>query len=121
LADQQPAEEIHHMKDSNIVPLKSPTPEVLGELLKRGAQELLAKAIESEIDELLITYSDNLINGKKAIVRNGYQPERTLQTGLGNISVKVPKVRDRSKQGVKFNSQLVPPYLHRIIYRLRLT
>ena len=47
------------------------------------------------------------------MVRNGYLPERTLQTGLGDVPVKVPKVRDRSGQGVKFNSKLVPPYLKR--------
>lgn len=46
-------------------------------------------------------------------MRNGYLPERTIQTGLGDISVKVPKIRDRSKRGIKFNSELVPPYLKR--------
>ncbi len=35
----------------------------------------------------------------------------TIQTGLGDVPVKVPTVRDRSGRGVKFNSQLVPPYL----------
>lgn len=32
---------------------------------------------------------------------------------LGNIKVNVPKVRDRSGQGVKFNGALIPPYLKR--------
>jgi transposase-like protein len=40
-------------------------------------------------------------------------PERTIQTGLGDIPVKVPKVRDRSGRGIKFNSSLIPPYLKR--------
>ena len=35
------------------------------------------------------------------------------QTGLGDIAVKVPKVRDRSGWGIKFNSKWVPPYLKR--------
>lgn len=47
------------------------------------------------------------------MVRNGYLPERSIQTGLGDIAVKVPKVRDRSGSGIKFNSSLVPPYLKR--------
>ncbi len=51
--------------------------------------------------------------GKQAIVRNGHLPEWTIQTGLGDIPVKVPKVRDRTGRGIKFNSQLVPPYLKR--------
>ena len=51
--------------------------------------------------------------GKSVVVRNGYLPERSIQTGLGDIGIKVPKVRDRSGSGIKFNSNLIPPYLKR--------
>ena len=101
------------MSDSNIVELKSPPADALGELLKQGAQQLLARAIEAELAELQERYDSDTVDGKRAIVRNGYLPERMIQTGLGDISVKVPKVRDRSGQGIKFNSKLVPPYLKR--------
>jgi putative transposase len=47
------------------------------------------------------------------VVRNGYLPERTILTGVGEVEVKVPKVRDRSGSGIKFNSRLLPPYLKR--------
>jgi transposase-like protein len=40
-------------------------------------------------------------------------PKRTEQTGVGDVEVQVPKVRDKSSQGVKFNSLLIPPYLKR--------
>lgn len=40
------------------------------------------------------------IDGKRMVVRNGYLLERMIQTGLGDIPVKVPKVRDRSNQGL---------------------
>ena len=90
------------------------TPEnPLQELLKKGAQQLLAQAIEAELAILLEKYENETINGLKRVVRNGYQPERNIQTGLGDIEVKVPKVRDRKNEGVKFNSSLVPPYLKR--------
>lgn len=101
------------MTDSNIISLKSPTEDALGELLKQGATELLAQAIRTEISGMLERYAHLTVNDKQAVVRNGYLPERTIQTGLGDIPVKVPKVRDRSGQGIKFNSQLVPPYLKR--------
>jgi putative transposase len=52
-------------------------------------------------------------DGKAAVVRNGYLPKRPIQTGLGDLEVHVPKVRDRSGTGIKFNSSLVPPYLKR--------
>jgi transposase-like protein len=54
-----------------------------------------------------------LADGRLAVVRNGYLPARTIQTGIGGIEVKVPKVRDRSGNGAKFNSALLPPYLKR--------
>jgi len=101
------------MDNSNIVELKSPSADALGELLKQGAQQLLAKAIEAELTELLESYRSQQVKGNRAVVRNGYLPERTIQTGLGDIAVKVPKIRDRSGRGIKFNSQLVPPYLKR--------
>ena len=45
------------------------------------------------------------------MVRNGYLPVRTVQTGIGDVEIKVPKVRDRFGSGVRFNSALLPPYL----------
>jgi len=86
----------------------------LDDILKNGAQRLLAQAIEAEVDTLLAQHSElELSGGKRAVVRNGYLPERAIQTGLGQVNVRVPKVRDRSGQGIKFNSALVPPYLRR--------
>ena len=101
------------MNESNVVELKAPAEDALGELLKEGARQLLAQAIEAEVAELLIQYADQTVNGKRAVVRNGCLPERSIQTGLGEVPVKVPKVRDRSGGGIKFNSKLVPPYLKR--------
>ena len=99
------------MTDSNVVELKSATGDALGELLKEGARQLLAQAVEAELAELLALHAGETVEGKQAVVRNGYLPERTIQTGLGEAPVKVPKVRDRSGQGIKFNSRLIPPYL----------
>ena len=38
--------------------------------------------------------------------------ERTIQTGIGEVEVKVPRVRDRKKE-IKFKSTLIPPYLRK--------
>ena len=95
------------------------TPEVkindpLSELLRVGARGLIAQAVEAELAMMLVKHEDNkLPDGRPAVVRNGYLPERTIQTGLGDVDIRVPKVRDRSKAGIKFNSDLLPPYLKR--------
>jgi len=86
----------------------------LTELLRVGARNLIAQAVETELQAMLASYADQkLPDGRQAIVRNGYLPERTIQTGLGDVDIQVPKVRDRRGGGVKFNSSLLPPYLKR--------
>src|SRR5690554_4889818 len=86
----------------------------LHELIRSGARKLINEAVQAELEQLLKQFSDLTDeHGRQAIVRNGYLPERTVQTGVGDVAVKVPKVRDRSGSGVKFNSALLPPYLKR--------
>lgn len=86
----------------------------LEELIRRGARELIQKAIEVEVQELLAEYGNvKTLHGHRAVVRNGYLPAREVLTSVGNVEVKVPKVRDRSGAGVKFNSALVPPFVRR--------
>lgn len=107
------------MKDCNLK--ISTTPEQqkyiedpLTEVLRQGAKELIRKAVELELSEMLSAYSDvRLMDGRPAVVRNGYLPARDIQTGIGDVGVQVPKVRDRSGSGIHFNSQLLPPYLRR--------
>ncbi|MGP1924100.1 MAG: hypothetical protein ACTS73_04080 [Arsenophonus sp. NEOnobi-MAG3] len=41
-------------------------------------------------------------------------PERTIQTGIGDLEIKVPKVKDQSSNRICFNSSLLPLYLKRI-------
>lgn len=70
--------------------------------------------MEAELQAFLAQYIDQRDEqGRQVVVRNGYLPERTIQTGIGNVAVQVPKVRDRSGRGIKFNSRLLPPYLKR--------
>lgn len=86
----------------------------LDELVKRGARQVIQQAIESELAELLSSCSNVVtLQGKQAVVRNGFLPEREVLTAAGPIVVKVPKVRDRSGSGIKFNSNIVPPYIRK--------
>ena len=71
------------MSKSNIVELNRPEgiPDPLTELLKSGAQQLIYQAVEAEFQEFLALFSDQLTEeGRAAIVRNGYLPERELRS-----------------------------------------
>ena len=63
-------------------------------LLRSGAQQLINQAVEAELQELLSQHSGcRTEDGHAGVVRNGHLPERELQTGLGPVTVKVPKVQ----------------------------
>lgn len=86
----------------------------LTELLRKGAQDLIGQAVESELAELLAQYSDcRTSEGKATVVRNGYHPQRELQTGIGPVTVRIPKVRSKNGDPVTFRSALVPPYVRK--------
>jgi putative transposase len=86
----------------------------LTELLRQGAQRLIRQAVEAELAELLAQHVGQTDrNGRAAVVRNGYLPEREVLTGLGPVSVRVPKVRSQAEEPVAFHSSLVPPYVRR--------
>jgi len=83
-------------------------------LLCHGAKQLLQNAIEAELTEMLAHQGAKQDDrGRRAVVRNGYLPERQVLTGIGPVAVKVPKIRDRSGEGVVFHSTLVPPYVRK--------
>lgn len=86
----------------------------LQELIRRRARDLIQRAIEVEVKELLAECGNvRTLGGGAAVVRNGYLPAREILTPVGPVEVRVPKVRDRAGTGVKFNAALVPPYVRR--------
>ena len=102
------------MDKDNIIELQAPNNDALQEVLREGAQRLLAQAIEAEVEDLLEQHQDRRTpEGRAGVVRNGYLPERELQTGIGPVTVQVPKVRAIVGEPVKFNSSLVPPYVRK--------
>ena len=75
---------------------------------------MIQQTIEAELADLLEQYANvKTLPGRQTVVRNGYLPEREVLTAAELIVVKVPKVRDRSGAGVKFNSAIMPPYVRK--------
>ena len=108
------------MSNNTVIDLKNPEPFVddpLTAILRKGAQKLLSQALETEIEIFLNQYKeikDDL--GRQRIVRNGYKPERQIQSGIGPVPVKTPRVRDRQTDPTKrihFSSSILPPYLRK--------
>jgi transposase-like protein len=92
------------------------SPDVLTELLRTGAQQLLAQAIQAEVAAYLDAHAHlRDEQGHQQVVRNGSLPERTITTGVGAVAVKQPRVHDRRpvSQREKFSSAILPPYLRK--------
>ena len=107
------------MTKDTVVAFRAPTgfsPDPLTDLLRHGARQLIAQAVEAELNGFLAAPADQTdAAGRKRLVRLGHLSERDVQTGFGAVPVKVPRVRDRAPQGErrKFTSTILPPYLRR--------
>ena len=104
------------MKNDNVIPLEKPVEneDLLTAMLRQGAKNLISRAVQAELTEFLAQYQDVVDDqGRRSVVRNGYQPAREIMTGIGPVDIKVPKTRDKSGQGIHFRSDLLPPYIKR--------
>ena len=109
------------MSKDNLIELKNPEPFIddpITEILRNGAKKLLAEALEAEIAGFLSQYAylkDD--QGRMRVTRNGYLPEREIQTGIGPVSAKAPRIRDHrpgdESDRIRFSSSILPPYLRK--------
>lgn len=108
------------MNEDNVVSLNNPaslTYDPLTEIIRQGARQLLMEALELEVNQFIDQFRElRTQEGSQRVIRNGYLPEREIQTGIGAVSVKVPRVRDkggRTQEKIRFNSSILPPYLRK--------
>jgi transposase-like protein len=109
------------MDQGKVIDLRIPDQfqeDLLTTVLRDGARRLLAQAVEAEVAAFLAQHVDQVTaDGHRRVVRNGYLPERTIQTGIGPVPVRQPRVRDRGATPgaapIRFTSGLLPRYLRR--------
>jgi transposase-like protein len=86
------------------------------EILRAGAQKMLAQMIQQEVEDWLAEH-EHLRDeeGRRQVVRNGFLPKRKIVTGVGPIEVQQPRVRDRrpGDHAEPFTSKILPPYLRK--------
>jgi transposase-like protein len=108
------------MRNDNVFEIKKPDAFVddqITQIIRQGAKRLLAQALEAEIELFIKQYAElKDESGKQLIVRNGYRPEREIQSGIGPVPVKAPRARDRHTdpgERIHFTSSILPPYLRK--------
>ncbi len=88
------------MEEDSVVRLPRPGSSVVDDpllaVLRDGARRMLQQVIEAEVEAFLAAHAElEDERGRRRVVRNGHAPEREIQTGIGPIAVRRPKVRDR--------------------------
>src|ERR1700704_449155 len=107
-------------ENSNVVRFCHPDEidDPLTNILRSGARQLLAQAIELEAEAFLAEMKDfRLADGRDRVVRHGHGPERTIQTGIGPVEVSAVKIRDRGAtidgERIRFSSAILPKWARR--------
>jgi putative transposase len=101
--------------DRSVIPAPE-SRDAMTEILRAGAQKLLATAIQQEVEEWLAQRAHlRDEQGHRQVVRNGYLPKREILTGIGRLEVQQPRVRDRRpvEEAEPFSSKILPPYLRK--------
>ena len=105
--------------DTSIIRFRQPeaVEDPLTEIAREGARRMLATALEEEIGVFLDQVAgERLPDGRQRMVRHGYGPEREIQTGIGPLAVRRPKIRDRAADTgdkVRFTSHILPRWARR--------
>jgi transposase-like protein len=106
--------------NSSVVRFRQPDEidDPLTNVLRSGARQLLAQAVEIEAEVFLAAMKDlKLADGRDRLVRHGHGPVRTIQTGIGPVEVARAKIRDRGAAGdgerIRFTSAILPLWARR--------
>jgi putative transposase len=107
------------MNENRVVALrqKGAIDDPLTEILRTGARQLIAQAVEAEFETFLASNADLILpDGRQRVVRHGHDPARAIQTGIGPVDVQKPKARDRgvaAADRIRFTSNILPKWARR--------
>jgi putative transposase len=108
--------------DSTVVAFRQPedVDDPLTAVLRAGARQLLAQAVEAEAEAFLARMKSlRLPDGRERVVRHGHGPERAVQTGIGPVALRRAKIRDRGAgaggagERIRFTSAILPRWARR--------
>jgi transposase-like protein len=85
----------------------------LDEIAREGARRMLGMALDLEVSEYIDRHQDHRDdNGHALVTRNGSHKAREIMMGAGMVPVRAPRVDD-CREGKKFTSKILPPYLRK--------
>lgn len=89
---------------------------LLDEIVRDGAQQMLAAALRAEVAAYIDAHADQLDeHGRRLVVRNGHHEPREVTTAAGAVPVRAPRVNDKRIDEVngerkRFSSAILPAW-----------
>lgn len=85
----------------------------LDEIAREGARRMLVHCLNLEVEDYINRHLEERDeDGRRLVVKNGVGRARTVTVGSGSIEIQAPRVDDR-REGQKFTSSILPPYLRK--------
>src|SRR5699024_8341617 len=102
--------------DSNQDASNPPGESVLDEIVRDGARQMLAAALQAEVAAYVDAAADERDeDGRRLVVRNGYHDPREVTTAAGAVPVTAPRVNDKrcdpaTGERKRFASAILPAW-----------
>jgi predicted amidohydrolase len=78
------------------LPADGPSSSLIDQLVREGARQMLAAALQAEVAAYIGQFADvRDEDGRRMVVRNGTAEPRTVLTSAGAVEVTAPRVNDR--------------------------
>lgn len=107
-------EAVHEESSTNATSGSATGPSPLDEIVRDGARQMLAAALQAEVTDYVAAHVDEVDeHGHRLVVRNGYHAEREVATAAGAVPVKQPRVNDKrtdpaTGERMRFSSTILP-------------
>ena len=104
---------VHEEAESNEA---SGSSSMLDEIVRDGARQMLAAALQAEVSGYVDAHADQLDEaGRRLVVRNGYHQAREVTTAAGAVPVRAPRVNDKrtdeaTGERTRFSSAILPAW-----------
>jgi transposase-like protein len=89
---------------------------LLDAIVRDGARQMLAAALQAEVGAYVEAFADQLDeHGRRLVVRNGSHDEREVMTAAGAIAVRAPRINDKrideaTGERQRFASAILPAW-----------
>src|SRR5687767_7917093 len=89
---------------------------MLDEIVRDGARQMLAAALQAEVAAYIEAHRDEIDeDGHRLVVRNGFHDPREVVTAAGAVPVRQPRVNDKrideaTRERIRFSSAILPAW-----------